>query len=99
MVSWIRTRLLRMLGRTVAIKRTLSDANAHFLSFEARERTVCLFSDIIVTMVLLRKLRKLFRRDSTPHRGKGDELITYQRMEKILRETHVTSRPFDVKVN
>ena len=53
-------------------------------------------------MVPLRKLRKLFRQDSTAHlhpTRKGDELITCQRMEKILRERHITSRHFHVKVS
>ena len=53
-------------------------------------------------MVSLRRLRKLFRRDSTAHmhpRKQGEELITCQRMEKILRERNVSSKPFRVKVN
>ena len=52
-------------------------------------------------MVSLRRLRKLFRRDSTAHmhpRKQGKELITCQRMEKILRERNVSSKPFHVKV-
>ena len=51
-------------------------------------------------MVSLRRLRKYFRRDSTAHmhpRKQGEELITCQRMEKILHER--TSKPFHVKVN
>ena len=52
-------------------------------------------------MVSLRKLKKLFRRDSAAHMHpskKGDEPIACQRMEKILRERSVTSKPFHVKV-
>lgn len=53
-------------------------------------------------MDFLRKLRVLFRRESSGHmhpRRKGDELIVCQRMEKILRERDATSKPFHVKVS
>lgn len=55
-------------------------------------------------MVSLYKLRKSFRRDSTtrthPVARKGDEeLITVQRMEKLLRESNVNSKSFHVKVS
>ena len=49
----------------------------------------------------MRFLRKLFRRDSTAHmhpRKRDAELISVQRMEKILRERNITSKPFHVKV-
>ena len=52
-------------------------------------------------MRFLRKLGKLFRRDSTAHmhpRKRDAELISVQRMEKILRERNITSKPFHVKV-
>ena len=53
-------------------------------------------------MMSLRKLRKLFRRDSTAHmhpRKKDDELITVQRMERVLRERNISSKSFHVKVS
>ena len=53
-------------------------------------------------MVSLQKLKKLFRRDNTVHTHpgkKGDELIVCQRMDKILRERSITSKPFHVKVD
>ena len=52
-------------------------------------------------MLHLRKLKKLFGRDSTAHihpRKRDGELVVCNRMEKILRERNVTSKPFHVKV-
>ena len=53
-------------------------------------------------MVSLRKLRKFFRRDSTADmhpRKRDDELITVQRMEKILRERNIDAKSFHPKVS
>ena len=60
-------------------------------------------------MVSLYKLRKSFRRDSRPSastahtqpdtRNNDEELITVQRMEKLLRERNVNSKSFHVKVS
>ena len=53
-------------------------------------------------IVSLCKLRKLFRRDSTAHmhpRKRDDELITVQRMEKILRERNIDAVSFHLKVS
>ena len=53
-------------------------------------------------MVSLRKLRKMFRRDSMAHmhpRTNDEEVVTIQKMERILREANLNAKSVHVKVS
>ena len=52
--------------------------------------------------MVLRKLRKLFHRDSRAHmhpRNNGGELIVCQRLDETLCERNASSKTFHVKVS
>ena len=73
----------------------------HFSFREACEETDFRVS-VVNDMLYLRKLRKLFRRDSTAHvhpSTKDEEVITVERMEQILRESYAKSKLLHVKVS
>ena len=53
-------------------------------------------------MVYLRKLCKMFRRDSMAHthpRTKDEDVVTIQKMERILREANLNAKSVHVKVS
>ena len=53
-------------------------------------------------MVSLRKLRKMLRQDSMAHmhpRTNDEEVVTIQKMERILREADLNSMSVHVKVS
>ena len=78
---------------------TLSDAKASFPS----EPFVYVSAEYSRgTMVFLRQLRRLLRRDGTVKmhpRKKRDEQVVLQHMDGLLHERNITSKRYHVKVS
>ena len=107
-VAAIHACTLRMRDSLACASRSRRFAHARVRYDDAIERCTdfafaqSLWSESVWEMVSLRKLRKMFRRDSMAHmhpRTKDEEVVTIQKMERILREANHNAKSVHVKVS